>query len=275
MTKVMKRTLTWDHDADIVVVGYGGAGASAAIESHDSGSAVIILEKEHLAGGTTAMSGGIIVGAGTSVQRARQISDSHEEMYKYFRSTGRGLEDLDMMNVLCEKSASNIEWLISMGTEFEVNYNGSQTTVNVISGEVEVSDVNRKKTVLVKTGQTTACPASGVPSEPVAYNPVNLNPWWLTMPEQPAQTTGKSQNILPWIALPVSAILLIALVANAVRLRRAKIRQERSSANLPRAMPIQTNPDVVPRYCKNCGAQLEEGSFFCIQCGTSVRKKAE
>ncbi len=120
MAKLMNVTPTWDYEADVVVVGYGGAGAAAAIESHDSGSTVIIIEKRSLAGGTTAMSGGMIVGAGTSVQRARQISDSHEEMYKYFRATGRGLEDPDLMKVLCEKSASNIEWLISMGMEFKI-----------------------------------------------------------------------------------------------------------------------------------------------------------
>ena len=82
----------WDYEADVVIAGYGGAGAAAAIESHDSGSTVIILEKERIAGGTTAMSGGMIVGAGTSVQKERQISDTPEEMFKYFRATGRGLE---------------------------------------------------------------------------------------------------------------------------------------------------------------------------------------
>lgn len=95
-----KLSLTWDYEADVVVAGYGGSGAAAAIEAHDAGSVVVILEKETLAGGTTAMSGGIIVGAGTSIQKAHHITDSPEEMYKYFRATGRGLEDPDLMNVL-------------------------------------------------------------------------------------------------------------------------------------------------------------------------------
>jgi flavocytochrome c len=120
MTKLTKVTPIWDYEADIIVVGYGGSGAAAAIESYDSGSNVIIIEKESLAGGTTSMSGGMIVGAGTSVQKARHVSDSPEEMYKYFKATGQGLENPDLMRVLCDKSAANIEWLIRLGMEFNI-----------------------------------------------------------------------------------------------------------------------------------------------------------
>ena len=51
---------TWDYSADVVVVGYGGAGAAAAIGAHDGGASVLILEKapKGLAGGNTGVSGG-------------------------------------------------------------------------------------------------------------------------------------------------------------------------------------------------------------------------
>lgn len=122
LTGLRDLPLKWDYETEIVVVGYGGAGAAAAIEAHDNGAAVCILEKASVAGGSTAMSGGIIVGAGTSVQRARGITDSPEGMYKYFRAAGRGLDDPDMVKVLCENSAPNIEWLIGMGMEFKYLY---------------------------------------------------------------------------------------------------------------------------------------------------------
>jgi D-arabinose 1-dehydrogenase-like Zn-dependent alcohol dehydrogenase len=53
---------TWDQTADVVVVGFGGAGAVSAIQAHNSGANVIILEKmtQALAGGNTSVSGGII-----------------------------------------------------------------------------------------------------------------------------------------------------------------------------------------------------------------------
>jgi len=51
----------WDLEADVIVVGFGGAGACAAIESHDAKAQVLILEKQgqekHFS--NTRMSGGI------------------------------------------------------------------------------------------------------------------------------------------------------------------------------------------------------------------------
>jgi len=35
----------WDFEADVVIVGYGGAGAVAAITAHDAGAKILILEK--------------------------------------------------------------------------------------------------------------------------------------------------------------------------------------------------------------------------------------
>jgi len=36
----------WDHEADIIIVGFGGAGGCAAIEAHNAGAEVILLEKQ-------------------------------------------------------------------------------------------------------------------------------------------------------------------------------------------------------------------------------------
>jgi succinate dehydrogenase/fumarate reductase flavoprotein subunit len=49
---------TWDEEADVVVVGYGGAGTAAAIEAHDAGATVLVLEKAPIeGGGSTRISG--------------------------------------------------------------------------------------------------------------------------------------------------------------------------------------------------------------------------
>ena len=45
---------------DVVVCGFGGAGAAAAIEAHDAGASVLVLEKADEGGGSTAVSGGTI-----------------------------------------------------------------------------------------------------------------------------------------------------------------------------------------------------------------------
>ena len=51
----------WDQEADVVIVGFGGAGACAAIEAHDAGAKVLLLEKQPKAThySNTRMAGGI------------------------------------------------------------------------------------------------------------------------------------------------------------------------------------------------------------------------
>ena len=51
--------MNWDHEVDLVVVGSGAAGLTAAIIGADAGLDVTVLEKTEFYGGTTALSGGV------------------------------------------------------------------------------------------------------------------------------------------------------------------------------------------------------------------------
>lgn len=55
-----REVLSWDDEADVVVVGFGAAGASAAVEAAEAGADVLVLERAGGGGGTSAMSGGLI-----------------------------------------------------------------------------------------------------------------------------------------------------------------------------------------------------------------------
>ena len=108
----------WDHEADVVIIGFGGAGACAAIEAADAGASVIILEKSPVPGGSTAISGGIVYAAGTSVQKKAGVEDNAEEMFKYLKACGQGIADEKLLIVASDMSAENIEWMIRLGAEF-------------------------------------------------------------------------------------------------------------------------------------------------------------
>jgi fumarate reductase (cytochrome) len=54
-----------DTKADVVVIGAGGAGYSAAITAHDAGARVIVLEKMPITGGNTQIASGGMNAAGT------------------------------------------------------------------------------------------------------------------------------------------------------------------------------------------------------------------
>jgi phytoene dehydrogenase-like protein len=54
---------------NVLIIGAGGGGMAAAIEAHDAGAEVQIVEAAEKPGGSTAMSAGVIYAAGTHVQR--------------------------------------------------------------------------------------------------------------------------------------------------------------------------------------------------------------
>ena len=53
-----RRESAQDEEFDVVVIGSGGAGLTAAILAHDHGAQVVVLERSDKIGGTTAVSGG-------------------------------------------------------------------------------------------------------------------------------------------------------------------------------------------------------------------------
>jgi flavocytochrome c len=108
----------WDMEADVVVIGFGGAGACAALESARSGATVLLLEKTEVPGGSTAISGGIVYAAGTKLQRSEGIEDTPEAMYKYLMACGQGRAVPELVKVASEMSSENIDWLAGMGAVF-------------------------------------------------------------------------------------------------------------------------------------------------------------
>ena len=57
-------------DYDVIVVGGGAAGLSADLSAREHGARVLLVEAAGKTGGSTALSGGAFLAAGTSVQRA-------------------------------------------------------------------------------------------------------------------------------------------------------------------------------------------------------------
>ncbi len=73
----------WDAEVDILVVGGGAAGCSAALTAHQLGSSVMIVEKAPALGGTTAKSVGGIWVPNNRFMRAAGIADRREDCLKY------------------------------------------------------------------------------------------------------------------------------------------------------------------------------------------------
>jgi len=107
------------NDYDVIVIGGGGAGMCAAVEAHDAGARVLLVEAAAKLGGSTALSGGVTYAAGTSVQRAAGVhGDTAIAMFEYYMTLNQWRVDPAVVRRLCDGAAPGVEWLLSLGVEF-------------------------------------------------------------------------------------------------------------------------------------------------------------
>lgn len=112
--------IEWDAEADAIVVGFGGAGAVAAIEMAERGLSVLALDSFG-GGGATAFSGGVnYAGGGTRFQREGHVEDSVEDMFQYLWAEGVPVSEQTLRR-FCEQSSENIDWLCEHGVEYGSN----------------------------------------------------------------------------------------------------------------------------------------------------------
>ncbi len=113
----------WDREADVVIVGFGGAGAAAAIEAARAGASVVILERMAEGGGSTVRSHGIVyLGGGTPVQAACGFSDTPEAMYAYLLAAAGEGADPELVKVYCDESLGLFDWLVGLGMRFRASF---------------------------------------------------------------------------------------------------------------------------------------------------------
>ncbi|MBB1316437.1 flavocytochrome c [Shewanella sp. SR43-4] len=106
------------HDTvDVVVVGSGGAGFSAAISATDNGAKVILIEKEPVIGGNAKLAAGGMNAAWTDQQKAKEIKDSPELMFKDTMKGGRDINDPALVEVLSSHSKGSVDWMTKMGAD--------------------------------------------------------------------------------------------------------------------------------------------------------------
>jgi flavocytochrome c len=110
--KIMpENVIKTDAAFDTAVIGSGFAGLSAAIEAHNAGAAVVIIEKMHAPGGNSLISDGGMAAAGTEEQAAQGISDSPELFYNDMLNAGLGINHPDLVKTVTRNSREAFEWL--------------------------------------------------------------------------------------------------------------------------------------------------------------------
>lgn len=115
----------WDEEADVVIAGFGIAGAAAAVEAACAGADVLVLERTGSWGGAASMAGGFIyLGGGTPIQKACGFEDSVANMAAYLNvAMGPGADEKRIADY-CEGSLEHFDWLVGCGVQFKPEFFG-------------------------------------------------------------------------------------------------------------------------------------------------------
>ncbi|MHC1749994.1 MAG: flavocytochrome c [Cellulosilyticaceae bacterium] len=114
----LKETET-EQTYDVVVIGAGGAGFSAALEAKNAGANVVVLEKMPAVGGNTLISGAEMNAPNTWVQKKLGLEDSPEKFFEDTMKGGDNLGNPELVKYLANNAKESAEWLKDyVGVEF-------------------------------------------------------------------------------------------------------------------------------------------------------------
>ena len=112
---------TASKSADIVVIGAGGAGMTAAIQAVQNGATnVVIVEKTGMAGGNTTRSTGGLNASETTFQTRDEIADSNQLFIDDTMKGGKNINDLSLVTYMAENSADALYWVNDLGADLTV-----------------------------------------------------------------------------------------------------------------------------------------------------------
>ncbi len=112
-----------DYDVDVLVIGGGGAGSSAAIEAHEAGADVMIVTKLRIGDANTMMAEG-------GIQAADKENDSPAIHFVDAFGGGHYAAKRDLLSKLVCDAPEAIQWLSNLGVEFDKTEDGTMVTTH-------------------------------------------------------------------------------------------------------------------------------------------------
>src|SRR5262249_43607771 len=113
---------SFDTSVQVLVIGGGACGMTAALAATDEGVAVRVLERDAKPYGATGMSQGYICAAGSNLQKAAGVTDTPALFVADILGKTEGLTDPTFARMVADASGPTIDWLVERhGLPLEVN----------------------------------------------------------------------------------------------------------------------------------------------------------
>lgn len=111
MAVLSSEGVEFETSVPVVIIGAGACGMTAALTVADAGVEVLVLERDSVPQGSTALSSGMIPACETHIQKAQGVKDTVDAMTTDILSKAHNATDADMVKVLCQESGPAINWL--------------------------------------------------------------------------------------------------------------------------------------------------------------------
>jgi fumarate reductase flavoprotein subunit len=103
--------VTFQSEAQVLIVGAGAAGLCAALAAAEAGAEPVLIERDAVPAGSTALSAGLIPAAATRFQRAQGIVDSPTLFAEDIQRKAHGEADPVLVRAVAEGAGPTVEWL--------------------------------------------------------------------------------------------------------------------------------------------------------------------
>jgi fumarate reductase flavoprotein subunit len=119
----------FDSEVPVLIIGAGAAGLCAALAASEAGVEPVVIERDAVPSGSTALSAGLIPAAGTRFQRERGVADTPAQFADDIARKSHGEADKALVRAVAESAGRTVEWLAdNYAMPFEVitdfNYPG-------------------------------------------------------------------------------------------------------------------------------------------------------
>jgi fumarate reductase flavoprotein subunit len=101
----------FDTHVPLLIIGAGAAGLCAALAAKEAGVEPLVIERDAVPTGSTALSAGLIPAAGTRFQRAKGIADSPELFAADIQRKAKGEADAAIVSTVAQGAGPAVEWL--------------------------------------------------------------------------------------------------------------------------------------------------------------------